>query len=93
MSGVVCEPINFSENDAPQAPEVLRHLGRAKGILAEIQQAEECRIARIVNRFGERHIVLPPDRDLSRYIGQMIIVMGLDDRTLIRRAGECTELQ
>jgi hypothetical protein len=90
MSGIVSTSINpFPADVATPAPEVLRHCGRVQGLLAEIQPAEECVIARVVNRLGERHIVLPQDLDWSSYLGQQIVMMRLDDQYLVRRVGEC----
>jgi hypothetical protein len=94
MAECVSASINtFSADHAAPPIEALHHCSRAKGILAEIQPAEDCQIARLVNRFGERRIVQPSGLDLSRYIGQEVVVMGLDDGSKIRRAGECIEPQ
>lgn len=92
MSGNACAAINtFSANGAataiPEPPEKLLHMGRAFGLLSAVRAESNCQIARIVNRFGERHIVLPSDLDLRGFIGQEIVLMRLDDRYLVRRAG------
>ncbi len=88
-SEVEADTITFLVTVPVSPPEVLRHCGRAQGILADIQPAEECQIARVVNRLCARQIVLPSDLDWSSYLGQNIVMMRLDDRYLIRRVGEC----
>jgi len=94
MSGNVSASINpFSAGCDSPVPEKLHPLGRACGLLMSIQQEEDCQIAQVVNRFCERRIVLPLDYDLSQYVGQDIVMMGLGDRTLIRRAGKCIDPQ
>lgn len=80
---VACASINNLPVPSATAPEKLRHLGRAFGILFSVQPAEDCQIAQI----GERLMVLPGDLDLSQYIGQRIGMMRYEDRILIRRLG------
>ena len=91
MSGTTAPaPIcTFSADNAAQQPEKLLHMGRAFGLLSAVRAESNCQIARIVNRLGERHIVLPSDLDLRGFIGQEIVMLRLDDRYPVRRAGEC----
>ena len=85
MSGSnVCGPIStFSAEIA--LPAKLHHCGRGFGLLVSIQPDEDCQIALIVNRFGERRIVLPQDLDLSAYISQRIGLIRVDQLYLVRR--------
>jgi hypothetical protein len=86
MSGDACASIStFSADNAEPRPEKLHHCGRALGLLTSIAPAEDCQIARMINRFGGRLIVLPQDLDLSGYIGQHIVMVRIDDRYLVRR--------
>lgn len=94
ISRDVCASINnFSAKGAAATlldpPEKLLHMGRAFGLLSDVKIESNYQIARIVNRLGERNIVLPVDLDLMGFVGQEIVMLRLDDRYLARRAGEC----
>lgn len=93
MSKTLAVPINiFSDGCAPPAvkPEALPHCGRAFGLLMDILLAEDCKIARILNKTGERLIVLPPDQDLdlSSHIGERIGLVQIDSKLHYRRLGQ-----
>jgi hypothetical protein len=66
-------------------PEKLHKCGRAFGLLISIQPDEDCQIARIITRTGERLIVLPLDLDLSSHVGMRIGLTLIDDKFLCRR--------
>lgn len=89
MIGTLAANINdFSADNPAQKPQVFHHCDRAQGLLVSIRPDEECQIARIVNRFCDRQIVLPQDLDLSEYIGQRIVMIRIDDKYLARRVQE-----
>lgn len=73
---------SISESQSSPVPEKLHNLGRAFGLLACIESAEDCQLARI----GTRLIVLPADLTLSGYVGQRIGLIQVDGKYLVRRS-------
>jgi hypothetical protein len=61
-------------------PEKLHHCCEVFGLLQSIRLAEDCQIAQI----DQLLIVLPPDLDLAKYVGQMAGIVNVDGKYHVR---------
>jgi hypothetical protein len=71
------------KNIASSQPEILHDRSRVMGILLSILKEKDCRIAHI----GNRHVVLPLDPDLSKFMLKTVVLMMNREQCLVRLAG------
>ena len=81
-----CDALLQKSSDSNK-PERLQDRSIRSGILSGIERIEDedcpCQIAKI----GDRLVVLPLGTDLSKFLGQHIVLMQNFEDILVRRAG------